>query len=78
MKFFFNIHTAVDNANEHNLTGLDRVKDEVESYHEATEPGARLERSRPMNGNRAKLSKFVSTLSMKSFAAFELRSSRYR
>jgi len=40
VKFFFNIHTAVDNANDRNLTGLDRVKDEVESYHEATEPGS--------------------------------------
>ena len=48
MEFFFDIHTAVDHANYGNLTGLDRVKNEVESYHEATEPGSKA-RTFPAN-----------------------------
>jgi len=40
VEFFFDIHTAIDHANDCNLTGLDSVKDQVESYHETTEPGS--------------------------------------
>jgi hypothetical protein len=40
VEFFFDIHAAVDHANDCNLTGLNRVKDQVESYYEATEPGS--------------------------------------
>ena len=48
MEFFFDIHTAVDHANDCNLTGPDRVKNEVESYHETTEPGSKA-RTFPAN-----------------------------
>jgi hypothetical protein len=48
VEFFFDIHAAVDHANNGNVTGLDRVKDQVESYHEATEPGSKT-RTFPAN-----------------------------
>jgi hypothetical protein len=48
MEFFFDIHTAVDHANDCNLAGLDRVKDEVKSYHEATQPDSKA-RTFPAN-----------------------------
>ena len=48
MEFFFDIHAAVNHAYDGNLTGLDRLKDQVESYHEATEPGSKA-RTFPAN-----------------------------
>jgi hypothetical protein len=48
VEFFFDIHTAVDHTNDSNLIGLDRVEDEVASYHEAAEP-RRKARTFPAN-----------------------------
>jgi hypothetical protein len=41
VEFFFDIHTAVDHTNDGNLIGLDRIKDQMETYHKATEPGSK-------------------------------------
>jgi hypothetical protein len=48
VEFFFDIHAAVDHADDCNLTVLDCVKDQVESYHETTESGGKA-RTFPAN-----------------------------
>jgi hypothetical protein len=52
VEFFFDIHATVDNANDNNLIGLDRVKDQVESYHKATEPRSKA-RTFPANERKS-------------------------
>jgi hypothetical protein len=78
VKFFVNIHAAVDYADNGDLIGIDDVKDQMQAHHEApklwSQTGAFLSDER----DRARLSKFASILRSNSLAATGLRSARWR
>jgi hypothetical protein len=48
VEFFFDVHAAVDHTNNGDLIELNRVEDQMESYHKTTEPGSKT-RTFPAN-----------------------------
>jgi hypothetical protein len=48
VEFFFDIHAAIYHTNNRDLIRFNRVKDQMESYHETTEPGSKA-RTFPAN-----------------------------
>jgi hypothetical protein len=70
LEFFFNVHAPIDHTDHSNFIHADRIKYQVQTHND---PVARLDRSRPINGNRAKLSKFWLIRRMKESAAKGLR-----